>query len=147
MADLFPTGRFTTDEQPASVTSQTKASDDDYEGPDAALAKLHRVMSKLKPQQAISEEDAADLDQDVHRPGSFYERYRKVPDLSNNARPFYEAAAEMVGVDLRMLVRAVMQTELKLGKWQEDQRRMELHGELAPDVLMGDDLGIESEEQ
>lgn len=88
-----------------------------------------------------------DPESDVPRPGSFYPRYRLDTDLPEMARPFYETAAKVVGISLSTLVRAVFQTEVRMGHWQEDRRRMEYHGEAIDMEYAGDEYvdGVEEE--
>lgn len=93
--------------------------EDDHE---AMHTMLQTVIRQLKPRKAIP-----DLESDVARPGSFYPRYRTESDLPETARSFYETAAKVAGISLSTLVRAVSQTEAKLSRWLDDQRRTEYH--------------------
>jgi len=101
----------------------------DIDDEEAINAKLRTVMSEIRPRKAISNEEAAKLESEIARPGSFYQHYRTEDNLPEIARPFYEAAAKIAGLSLRTLVRVVFQTELRIERWQEDMRRMEYHGE------------------
>lgn len=85
---------------------------------------LETVTSQLRPVKVTPETDS-----EVARPGSSYARYRVEADLPEKARQFYETAANVVGISLSTLVKAVFQAEVKMGKWQEDQRRLEYYGE------------------
>lgn len=85
---------------------------------------LRTVTQQLKPRKVITEDNS-----DVPRPGSSYVRYKMESDLPENARPFYETAAKVVGVSLSTLVRAVSHAEYKIMRWLEDQRRIELYGD------------------
>lgn len=119
---MFPTGRMGTEPQPNVPVP-------DIDDEEAINAKLRTVMSEIRPRKAISNEEAAKLESEIARPGSFYQHYRTEDNLPETARPFYEAAAKIAGLSLRTLVRVVFQTELRIERWQEDMRRMEYHGE------------------
>lgn len=85
---------------------------------------LETVTSQLRPTKVIPETNS-----EVARPGSSYARYRVESDLPEKARRFYETAAKVVGISLSTLVKAVLQAEVKMDKWQEDRRRLEYYGE------------------
>lgn len=85
---------------------------------------LHAVMSQLIPRKHNPRSD-----DEIPRPGSEYRRHRSESELPDTARPFYEAVAEVAGISLGTLVRAVFQTEVKIAQWQYDRRREELYGE------------------
>lgn len=136
LADMFPTGRTGMETHPQAGPQL----EGDYD--EAIASKLQSVMGQLKPRRAISEEDASNLESDVPRPGSSYQRYRRESDLPETAKTFYEAAAKVAGISLPMLVRAVFQTELKLERWQEDRRRMEYH-ELIPEMEFARDTSVD----
>ncbi|KAL9615475.1 MAG: hypothetical protein Q9167_000153 [Letrouitia subvulpina] len=53
--------------------------------------------------------------------GSFYKRYRKVEELTQHARAFYEAAASLLGITLHSLMVAVLQMERRLQVWKEKE--------------------------
>jgi RNA polymerase I-specific transcription initiation factor RRN7 len=121
-AEMFPSGRMGVEsrsEDPGPVTNDN----------DAIESKLEMMMSQIKSMRIISEEEAAGLDHDLLRPGASYPFYRSVSILPDTARPFYEAAARLVGLSLHVVTRVVLQTEFRLQRWQEDERRAEYHGE------------------
>lgn len=114
---MFPTGPTGVENQPPATP--TEADDEEF-----LNSMLETVTRQLKSTKAIP-----DTESDVARPGSSYTRYRLDTDLPERARSFYETAAKVVGISLSTLVRAVFQTEVKMGKWQEDQRRLDYYGE------------------
>ncbi|KAF2771822.1 hypothetical protein EJ03DRAFT_325086 [Teratosphaeria nubilosa] len=68
---------------------------------------------------------------DIDRAGSFYRRFRSVEELSNGAfgtgtsvaKIFHERAADVVGVSLEALVKAVCLIEEMVSRWEEAVRR------------------------
>ncbi|KAE8134117.1 hypothetical protein BDV38DRAFT_166945 [Aspergillus pseudotamarii] len=117
LSDLFPVG-------PTGTDSQEVAGPPDEDDEEAVGSMLRTVTQQLKPRKVITEKRS-----DIPRPGSSYVRYKMESDLPENARPFYETAAKVVGVSLTTLVRAVSQAEYKIMRWLEDQRRIELYGD------------------
>lgn len=119
LADLFPIGR---------TGVQTEPSLPSPEAEEEAITKLlHAVMSQLIPRRPNP-----DSDSDIPRPGCEYRRYRTESELPDTARLFYRTVAEVAGISLDTLVRAVFQTELRIGQWQDDRRRRELYGDSVP---------------
>lgn len=116
VADMFPTSRArenpNTDVASSASTGQ------------ALNTVLHTVMQDLRPRRVVPEED-----QHVPRPGSFYRRCRSESNLSGPTRAFYELAAQIAGVSLKTLVRAVSYTESYIARLLVDQRRSEYFGE------------------
>ncbi|GMG25717.1 unnamed protein product [Aspergillus oryzae var. brunneus] len=104
--------------------SKEVAGPPDEDDEEAIGSMLRTVTQQLKPRKVITEDNS-----DVPRPGSSYVRYKMESDLPENARPFYETAAKVVGVSLSTLVRAVSHAEYKIMRWLEDQRRIELYGD------------------
>ncbi|RMJ28895.1 transcription initiation factor RRN7 [Aspergillus sp. HF37] len=102
VADLFPTGRSGAQAQHAP---QPAGADDEEE---AITKMLHAVMSQLIPRKHNPRPD-----DEIPRPGSEYRRHRSESELPDTARPFYEAVAEVAGISLGTLVRAVFQTECR----------------------------------
>ncbi|EIT81806.1 hypothetical protein Ao3042_01656 [Aspergillus oryzae 3.042] len=117
LSDLFPVG-------PTGTDSREVAGPPDEDDEEAIGSMLRTVTQQLKPRKVITEDNS-----DVPRPGSSYVRYKMESDLPENARPFYETAAKVVGVSLSTLVRAVSHAEYKIMRWLEDQRRIELYGD------------------
>lgn len=114
---MFPIG-------PTGVENQAPAPPTEAEDEGFLDSMLETVTRQLKSTKIIPETES-----DVARPGSSYPRYRLDTDLPERVRSFYETAAKVVGISLSTLVRAVFQTEVIMGKWQEDQRRLEYYGE------------------
>ena len=105
-------------------------------GEDTSLARqasdtthrLRQVQHALRPKKiAVSAGDGKD---DVARAGSFYRRHREAKDLDGPARLLYTKAAELAGMSLESMTKAIFLTERKLqmreeraGKAGEDGRR------------------------
>lgn len=88
----------------------------------AQKRRLCAVVTGLKIPEVVSAEKALDYGH-VDRPGSMYKRYRKVEELTGVARSFYEEVAELTGVGLDVLVRAVYQTERKMEAWEQEFKK------------------------
>ncbi|KAK5239583.1 hypothetical protein LTR16_011742, partial [Cryomyces antarcticus] len=71
----------------------------------------------------VTEEEAIGQESTVKRPGNQYKRYRKVEDMPQSARVFFESAADIAGLSVKSLVRAVDITELRLQKWSNEERK------------------------
>ncbi len=130
--DLFPLEDIIRKDSPGEATS----------GPTS-----HRLQSmgeSLVWQQPIPPEDGEE-DLEIHRAGNFYKYYRSVECLPENARLFYDKAgkltyhlvlvilgkltcltAEITGLSLEMLVRAVYLVERRLQVWAATEKRREL---------------------
>ncbi|BCR84176.1 TFIIB-type zinc finger domain-containing protein [Aspergillus chevalieri] len=126
LADLFPLGPTGAESQPTAPPSEA----DDEASLDSMLETVTRQLKTMKV--------VADPESEVPRPGSFYPRYRLDTDLPETVRPFYETAAKVVGIPLSTLVKTVFQTEVRMGHWQEDRRRMEYYGEVMDMEFPGD---------
>lgn len=106
LVDMFPAGR--TGNETASIETSGQDEEDEDE---ATTKKLRSVLSKLKSRRAISDENAAQTENPVSRPGTSYKSYRSEADLPETARAFYESAANLAGVSLPTLIRVVKLTE------------------------------------
>jgi RNA polymerase I-specific transcription initiation factor RRN7 len=89
---------------------------------EAETERLKAVQSKLKVRAVITEEEAQDQG-DIKRPGSQYKYFRKESDLPDNAKMFYEEAAKISGFSMKMLVKAVFLTEMKIQQRGDRQRK------------------------
>ena len=96
---------------------------------------LETVTRQLKTMKVVAEPES-----EIPRPGSFYPRYRLDTDLPEMVKPFYETAAKVVGIPLPTLVKTVFQTEVRMGHWQEDRRRMAYYGEVVNMEFLGTDV-------
>ncbi|PLN84478.1 RNA polymerase I-specific transcription initiation factor Rrn7 [Aspergillus taichungensis] len=131
LADLFPLGRFRGKSRPPSQAEPADTHEDEEE---AIESMIQTVSSQLKPRRAIRAPDS-----DILRPGAEYQRYRLDSDLSDEAEPFYETVAKVTGISLSTLVRVVHQTESKISRWVDDQRRESNFMESSDAWLEGDD--------
>ena len=122
LLDMFPTGR-TDGSSPIPYNYNQVA----VEQQETIDKRLNSVMGKLRLRNVVSDdsEDSDGVDEDSTGIGSFYKRYRKVEDLTPQAKAFHEAAAEVVGVRLETLMLAVGQVERNLVKWREAKVKAE----------------------
>jgi RNA polymerase I-specific transcription initiation factor RRN7 len=83
--------------------------------------RLRRVQQALRPKKiAVSRGDGRD---EVARAGSFYRRHREAKDLDGPARLLYTRAAELAGISLESMIKAVFLTERKLQMREERDRK------------------------
>ncbi|OCK83517.1 RNA polymerase I-specific transcription initiation factor Rrn7 [Lepidopterella palustris CBS 459.81] len=113
-------------EFPIGTTNKTEP-DSTLEADNAAnqkaeTQKLMAVHSAMKPKKVIAEEDA---DGDIQRPGSRYKRYREVIELPDKAKMFYEEAARISGLSMKMLVNAVFSVEQRIERRGQRKRKEE----------------------
>lgn len=124
LLEMFPTGK------PAgSINTSVDPELERQKDEEALQHKLRTVQGILKMRQVISDDDADLTREPVNRLGSYYERYRKMEDLSCTAKVFHETAANLVSIKLHSLMVAVMQIEHKLLGWQRRQREAALESD------------------
>lgn len=121
LLDMFPTGR---PNGPGSSVPQSKHSEEDVEH-DVLIQKTLSTQRALKTRGVVSEGKEGKQTKRVRRIGSSYKRYRRVEDLPDHARVFYEATAKMAGLSLPTLVLAVFKMERKLQNWREERLKQE----------------------
>lgn len=90
--------------------------------------KLTYVHGHLRMRDVVLDEQEGKGKEPVRRIGSSYKRYRKVEDLSQQAKIFYEKAAALISTSLSVLVRAVSHTErqiqlLRMKQMREGRRK------------------------
>lgn len=88
---------------------------------------IKQIQEDLISQKPLPLEE--DESERINRPGELYRRYRHVEDLPENARVFYEKAAENTGISLEMLVRGVVQLETLVENWNLAHRKRRLLAE------------------
>ncbi|PYI00158.1 RNA polymerase I-specific transcription initiation factor Rrn7 [Aspergillus ellipticus CBS 707.79] len=120
LANLFPLG-------PSARSRPGTPSVEINEG-EALDAMVQISTGQLKSKKVIPSK-GSESESDTPRPGSSYARFRTESDLLDEARPFYETAAKVVGVSLSTLVRGVLQAENKITRWLAEQRKAEFLGE------------------
>lgn len=140
LAEMFDITRPENEVQ--SNPGPAPASGTEEDGTEAALTTLlQTVMQDMSPTQVIpvqpgekeEEEKGEGEEEEVQeeqehgytRPGHWYHRYRWESSLPDTARAFYELAAQLAGISLPMLIRAVSLAEFRIAKWHENQRRAE----------------------
>lgn len=113
LLDMFPTSRVN-----ASLAAVVDFDAETKAERNLVDEKLRKVQNRLKLRPAISKEGEGKSKEPLRRLGNFYKRYRKVEDLSLQAKTFHEAAASLLGVSLATLFMAVRQMERKLQVWR-----------------------------
>lgn len=113
---------------------------DEHDNEDSLrVQRIKAVMASLAPvavRRSPSPSDDSEGDGDVKfkdsknkhsgkvlRPGSLYKQYRNWAEVPEVARPFFEAAASLVCLDVRDLVRVVFQMEMRVRKWVRAENR------------------------
>jgi len=92
--------------------------------PSDTTQRLRRVQHALRPKKiAVSAVVGNERDEVVARMGSFYRRHRATEDLDGPARLLYTKAAELAGVSLESMTKAVFATERKLQMREERARK------------------------
>ena len=98
-------------------------------GEDTSLARkasdttqrLRQVQQALRPKKiVVSRGDGRD---EVARAGSFYRRHREAKDLAGPVELLYTKAAELAGISLESMTKAVFLTERKLQMREERDRK------------------------
>ncbi|KAF2122336.1 hypothetical protein BDV96DRAFT_537465 [Lophiotrema nucula] len=110
--EMFPTTEDRPQESSTELPDQSTMSN--------KLDVVKAVHSSMHPRKAIPNEE---MKEDALRPGQGYAYYRKLEDLPEQAKHFYEEAARVVGLSLDMLIKAVFFTERKIERWRKDEKR------------------------
>lgn len=100
-------------------------------GEDTSLAReasdttqrLRQVQQALRPKKIAVSAAGNGRDEVVVRAGSFYRRHREAKDLEGPARLLYTKAAELAGMSLESMTKAVFLTERKLQMREERARK------------------------
>jgi RNA polymerase I-specific transcription initiation factor RRN7 len=87
------------------------------------VKRVHGAMKRAEPLPDTEARGGS-----IKRLGSDYRSYKDVGELEGTVRRFYEVAAEVAGLSLRDLVRAVYRLEQLLMDWQKREKRR-LRGE------------------
>ena len=85
---------------------------------EARIKKVQGAMKTISPQP-----DSEGTSQEPKRLGSDYRSYKEVDELEGLVRRFYEVAADVSGLSVRDLVRAVYSLEQMLMTWQRNEKR------------------------
>lgn len=88
--------------------------------------RLRQVQHALRPKKIIVSAGVEEGNEgaDVPRAGSYYRRYREANDLDGPARVLYSKAAELAGVSLDDMTKAIFATERKLQKSEEHAHKV-----------------------
>ena len=116
LLDMFPTGRLDGSSAPVIDLQGLANTDRELLG-----SKLKAVQNSLKLRGVVSKEKEGKSKVPVERIGSFYKRYRKEEDLPPQAKTFYEAAANLIGISFSTLFVAVLQLEQKILRYRKKQ--------------------------
>lgn len=116
LLDMFPTGR------PAGDTPEPYSHAEEEDKERQSLEQMSaEVIANLQIRDVVQETAEDDSEIDTHRVGSYYKRYRRLNDLTPNAKVFYQAVATRAGISLETLVSGVLQVERKLMIWRASQ--------------------------
>jgi RNA polymerase I-specific transcription initiation factor RRN7 len=85
---------------------------------EARISRVQGAMQSLSPRP-----DPEDKEEAVKRMGSDYRCYKHIDELEGPVKRFYEVAAEVAGLTVRDLVRAVYALEQLLHQWQRKEKR------------------------
>jgi RNA polymerase I-specific transcription initiation factor RRN7 len=124
---MFPT-TTTQSPRPTAVSPNIEG---EGEGEDTSLApsisdtthRLKQAQQSLRPRKIAVSAAAGDGRHEVARAGSFYRRHREVKDLDGPVRLLYTKAAELTGLSLESMTKAVFLTERKLQMREERARK------------------------
>jgi RNA polymerase I-specific transcription initiation factor RRN7 len=132
---MFPTqsaSRPTVSSAAAAVGESKRAGVGPGEGEDTSLARqasdttqrLRRAQQALRPKKIAVSAVGDNLGRDeVARAGSFYRRHREAKELDGPARLLYTKAAQLAGISLESMTKAVFLTERKLQMREERARK------------------------
>jgi hypothetical protein len=124
---MFPTQPS----RPTLVSSKNGESNGKSAGEDTSLARdeasdttqrLRQVQQALRPKK-IAVSSAGDGRDEVARAGSFYRRHREAKDLDGPARLLYTKAADLAGMSLDSMTKAIFLIERKLQMREERARK------------------------
>lgn len=119
--DMFPLGRIdgSSSNQPSFI--------EEAEAEELFVnKKLTDVQGHLRMRDVVPDEYEGKSKEPVRRIGSSYKRYRRIEDLSPQAKIFYEKAAALISTSLSVLIRAVSHTERQLQLLRVKQMREEM---------------------
>lgn len=139
LLDMFPTGRLDGSSAPVIDLQGLANTDQEF-----LNSKLKAVQDSLKLRGIVSKEKEGKSKVPVERIGSFYKRYRKEEDLPPQAKTFYEAAANLIGISFSTLSIAVLQCEQKILRYR--RKRLEEDMEDSEDESMEQLQGTSEDE-
>ncbi|KAK4126342.1 hypothetical protein N657DRAFT_568983 [Parathielavia appendiculata] len=82
------------------------------------VKRVQRAMKRVEPRA-----DTEAMGETIKRLGSDYRSYKELDELEGTAKRLFEVAAEIAGLRLRDLVRAVYRLEQLLMAWQQREKR------------------------
>lgn len=103
---------------PVQPRTSTTINNSDHEA--ERLERIKAVQASLRPSLVVEEGEEGS---GILRPGERYKRYRSIEQMPRLAKVFFEAAGRLVNLDLKDIVKAVLQVEMKLGGWAEKKRK------------------------
>ncbi|KAJ5586896.1 uncharacterized protein N7459_002661 [Penicillium hispanicum] len=131
VADMFPISRADRESHPNPEPAEAANGGDEAES--AIITMLQTVLQGLvsipvhpkSEEEEYEDEEEGGEDEGIARPGYWYRRYRWEAALPETARAFYELAADIAGISLQTLIRAVSVAEFRIARWHADKRRAE----------------------
>ncbi|KAK4156227.1 hypothetical protein C8A00DRAFT_30925 [Chaetomidium leptoderma] len=95
---------------------------------DEIEARMRRVQGAMK--SVSPRPDHAGMDEGVKGLGSDYQCYKDVEEMAGPVKRFYEVVAEVAGLSVRDLLRAVYSLEQLLLAWQKKEKRRLREGDI-----------------
>jgi len=117
--------RYLLETFPVEKSGKDGGEEDQQRMEKAKMKRLNKVISTMKVQPIVTDEQEEKGLSKILRPGENYKRYRNAEELPLHAKKFYEAVAKWVGFDLNMLINAVFLTEIALEKWMNKEKQKE----------------------
>ncbi|KAK0671067.1 hypothetical protein QBC41DRAFT_271043 [Cercophora samala] len=90
---------------------------------EARMQRVEKGMQMIKPQLDTRTRAGGEGTSKTKRVGSDYREYRFVEELEGHAKRFYEVVADISGMGLEELVRAVYSLEQMLNNWQRAEKK------------------------
>lgn len=109
MFKLFPIGDHTAEVIPMNL--------EDFKH--VTLEGIHEVHRGLIPRAVREPDDSEGVIPKMGRPGTQYLRYRKMDEMDEVAKEFYEAVADFVGCPVNLLTKCTFSIERKLEHWMK----------------------------
>ena len=119
------------------VQSPSSVTHDDENNEAEQVKRIKAVQASLQPNLVV---EAGGDSMGIIRPGEKYKRYRSVGQMPRQAKVFFAAAGRLVNLELRDMVTAVLQIEMKLGNWVERKRKAAKSGRVVEDENMDIDM-------
>lgn len=105
--------------QPLVRPSSSNDGSDDDDASGKNESRLLEAKREIPWKQWLSTDGERNLHSAGRRPGSLHHRFEKIDDLSGPAKAFHDKVAELSGLPMEELVRAVFKLEQLLIYWTD----------------------------